>query len=273
MIVKNNINMSEYAIHGGDEGKKRLALLSRTVGPGTETFLEAAKLQAGMNCLDLGCGGGEVTLTIAERVGVHGHVTGVDMDERKIQLAAKDAERKGVKNVRFKVLNAYELADESTYELVYCRFLLSHLSKPKTVLQNIWVALQPKGLLLIEDTDFSGHFSYPSSRAFNRYVSIYQRLLKKRGADANLGQKLVRLLQEAGFVDVEVQVSQPVHLEGEGKLMVEMTFDGISKALIEEGLISASEAKKVHTGLVNFRKRSDSLMSLPRIFQVSGRRP
>lgn len=129
------------------------------------------------------------------------------------------------------------------------------------------------GIILVEDTDFTGHFSHPSSKDFNRYVSLYQRLLKKRGADASIGQKLVRLFKKARFIDVEFQLSQPVHIEGPGKLMAEITFEGISKALIEEGLITAEEAEKVYSGLVDFRKRSDSLISLPRIFQVSGRWP
>ena len=76
-------------------------------------------------------------------------------------------------------------------------------------------------------------------------------------------------MKETGFVNVELQISQPVHTEGKGKLMAEIMFDGISKALIEEGIISTSAAKKIHSELVNFRKRNDSVISFPRIFQVS----
>lgn len=265
--------MPEYTIHGGDEGKRRLDILANTIAPGTKLFLEMAGILPGMRCLDLGCGGGNMAFTLAEYVGTQGHVMGFDMDERKIQLAAESAKLKGVTNVNFKVLNAYDLEEEGVYDLAYSRFLLCHLSNPQTVLQNIWHALKPKGLILIEDTDFSGHFSYPPSKDFNRYVSLYQRLLKQRGADANIGQKLVGLLQKNGFVDVEFQLSQPAHTKGSGKLMAEITFEGISKALIDAGLISAEGVEKIHSALVDFRKRSDSLISLPRIFQVSGRRP
>ena len=264
--------MQEYTIHGGDEGKNRLSILSRTLREDTARFLQMANLHAGMNCLDLGCGGGDVTLDIANHVGAEGKVLGLDIDERKIQLAAESAVLNGIKNARFKAMSAYDLKDESAYDLVYSRFLLSHLNKPQEVLQHIWTALKKGGTFLIEDTDFSGHFSQPSSRYFDDYVSLYQRLLKKRGADANLGQKLVSLLKEAGFVDVEFHITQPAHTEGEGKLMAEITFEGISKALIDEGLIDSDQAKKIHSGLVNFRKRGDSLISLPRVFQVRGRR-
>lgn len=175
-------------------------------------------------------------------------MVGLEIDERKIQLATEAAALQGVKNVHFKTLDAYNLADKSAYDLGYSRFLLSHLRRPKAVQQNIWQALQPNGLLLIEDTDFSGHFSQPASRAFNRYVSLYQRLLHQRGADASFGQKLPLLLHEMGFVDGAFQISQPVHITGEGKLMAEITFEGISKALIEEGLLSPAEARRGQRG-------------------------
>lgn len=263
--------MPEYTIHGSDEGAKRLSILSRTLATSTERFLHWAGLSTGLTVLDLGCGAGDVTLVMSERVGPQGQLTGLDLDERKIQLATAAAAQREIQNVQFKAFNAYDLVDESSYDLVYSRFLLSHLNKPETVLQNIRHALKAGGRLLIEDTDFSGHFSYPVSGDFNRYVSLYQSLLTKRGADANFGQRLVGVLQAAGFTDVAFQIIQPAFLAGEGKLMAEITFEGISNALLEEGLVSPEEVQQILTGLVQFRQRNDSIMSLPRIFQVSGR--
>lgn len=262
------MKQNEYAIHGGDEGQKRLGILSRTLAASTGRFLENARLQPGMRCLDLGCGGGDVTVAIARYIGPHGQVTGIDMDERKIQLARETAAAQGIKNVRFQTGNAYDLSGIDPCDIVYARFLFSHLSRPKAVLHNLRAILRPPGLLLIEDTDFSGHFSYPPSRAFRRYVSLYRQLLKKRGADANIGQKLAGLMRETGGTVTSLQVSQPVHAEGEGKLMAEITMEGISKSLVEEGLVTPEEAGKVMAGIVAFRKRGDTIMSLPRIFQL-----
>ncbi len=262
--------MAEYTIHGGDEGKRRLDILARTVAPGTEQLLKTVGMQPGMDCLDLGCGGGNVTFFIAGLVGPHGQVTGMDMDARKIELATAAAALNGVKNIRFEVQNAYALPATATYDCVYTRFLLSHLSDPETILQNIRRILRPNGLLLVEDTDFSGHFCYPASNAFNRYVALYQQLLQKRGADANLGPKLPGLLKKAGFTNVAFQISHPAHTEDDGKLMAEITFEGISHALLAENLILPDEAQQLHAALVAFRKREDSVMSLPRIFQVWG---
>lgn len=164
--------MPEYTIHGGAEGKRRLEILSRTIGPGTDRFLKKAGISPGMNCLDLGCGSGDVTMAMAALVGVYGHVLGVDLDEHKIQSANASVQQRDIKNAGFKTFNAYDLKDESAYEVVYSRFLLSHLGKPEDVLQKIALALKTNGIILIEDTDFSGHFCSPASSDFNSYINL-----------------------------------------------------------------------------------------------------
>ena len=54
-----------YAIRGGEEGARRLDLLAQVVGPTTEAFLGAARIAAGMSCLDVGCGAGHVSRRLA----------------------------------------------------------------------------------------------------------------------------------------------------------------------------------------------------------------
>ncbi|WP_019506013.1 hypothetical protein [Pleurocapsa sp. PCC 7319] len=53
--------MNSYVISGGKEGKERLSLLSQVMLLFTSQFLSTVGLERGMQCLDLGCGGGDVT--------------------------------------------------------------------------------------------------------------------------------------------------------------------------------------------------------------------
>jgi hypothetical protein len=57
--------MRAYAIRGGKEGKERLNLLARVMLPTTSQLLKTVGFRRGMNCLDVGCGGGHVTLFMA----------------------------------------------------------------------------------------------------------------------------------------------------------------------------------------------------------------
>ena len=73
----------EYAIRGGIAGRERLRILARTLYAGTGALFDRLGVGAGLRCLDAGCGGGDVTLELARRVGPRGRVIGVDLDQAK----------------------------------------------------------------------------------------------------------------------------------------------------------------------------------------------
>ena len=66
--------MNKYVIRGGKEGKERLSLLAQVMLPFTSQLFHRVGLDRGMQCLDLGCGGGDVTLLLATIVGLQGKV-------------------------------------------------------------------------------------------------------------------------------------------------------------------------------------------------------
>ena len=86
-------------IRGGKEGYERLLLLARDRWPDTEALFARVGLAPGMRCLDLGCGGGEVTLQMARMVAPDGSVTGIYMDGVKLSLGRQEAARRGLENV------------------------------------------------------------------------------------------------------------------------------------------------------------------------------
>lgn len=264
--------MEKYAIHGGMKGSERLEVLSQAMAPFTQPFVLGAGIQPHWHCLDLGCGGGQVTSLIAEQLGTAGSVLGIDLDTENLAHARNMTQRLSLKQATFKQMDVHSLNEEDHYDLVYTRFLLSHLSTASKLLAKIRMALAPDGQLLIEDTHFSGHFCHPACPSFDDYVHFYQQLLQKRNADANIGPKLPALLKDADFKDIEVQVVQPIHMTGQSKLMAEITLAGIAAALVEEGITSEDHIERLLEELTAFRERNDTIMSMPRVFQVRGRK-
>jgi SAM-dependent methyltransferase len=162
-----------YVLRGGRAGAERLRLLNRVKWPTTQPLLRAAGLRAGMSCLDVGCGSGDVTLKMAALVGAEGNVVGVDRDQSILQLASQEAERQGLP-VTFRRLDTEELAEESAYDLVFARYLLSHLPRPQRAVELMVRAVRPGGRLVLEDVFFPGHICYPANAAFDRYLELYQ---------------------------------------------------------------------------------------------------
>jgi ubiquinone/menaquinone biosynthesis C-methylase UbiE len=95
-----------YAIRGGKEGKKRLDLLARVLLPTTAQLLDRADLIITMKCLDVGCGGGHIAISMAVAVGPEGRIIGTDTDPKILALAREDAEAAKVTNVKFQQLDA-----------------------------------------------------------------------------------------------------------------------------------------------------------------------
>jgi predicted O-methyltransferase YrrM len=258
----------QYAIRGGKEGKDRLDLLARVMLPTTVQLLDRVALSRGMKCLDAGCGGGHVALLMAGIVGPEGRVIGTDTDGEILALARKDAEVANVDNVEFQHVDAGACLWQEEFDLVYARFLLSHVSKPEDCLAAMVEACRPGGTIVIEDTDFSGSFCYPTCAAYERYKQLYQRVVQRRGGDSNIGPKLPAMSRSAGLQAIELNVIQPVHIRGEGKLMAPITMARISGALIAEGLATENEVQQILTELNKTAADCETVMSLPRIFQV-----
>src|SRR5713101_8116476 len=113
--------MSHYVIRGGQQGKRRLEVLARVMWPGTFRLLKTAGIREGMICLDLGCGGGDVTIEMSRLIGPNGRIAGTDMDAIKLALASEEAARQGLGNVEFRNCIILEWYEDSAYDLIYAR--------------------------------------------------------------------------------------------------------------------------------------------------------
>jgi 2-polyprenyl-3-methyl-5-hydroxy-6-metoxy-1,4-benzoquinol methylase len=121
-----------------------------------------------------------------EAVQPTGRVTGLDFDERCVGVARSEAQQLGL-DVEFRAGSASDLEDRSAYDLVFGRFLLTHLPRPESALERMVQAAKPGGVVVVEDIQFTGHFSYPACPAFDRYVTLYQEVLRHKGGDPNIG--------------------------------------------------------------------------------------
>jgi SAM-dependent methyltransferase len=263
--------MNEYVLRGGKAGAKRLCVLARVAWPNTERLLLKVGLRPGLRCLDAGCGIGAVSLELARRVGPVGAVVGIDRDEPALELARREAERQAVP-AAFRTESVLDLAEESAYDLVYSRFLLAHVPDAPRAIEQLVRAARPGGVVVIEDVDFAGHFSFPACPAFDRYVDLYQAAVHHRGGDACLGRRLLGLLGQAGLARLRLEVVLPAFHEGEGKDIARLTLEHIRESVVSAGLASNREVDRLVAELDEFARQACTILSLPRIFQVWGHR-
>ena len=99
--MSETITRPAYAIAGGHTGRERLRLVSRVMADSTRRLLDDAGVRSGSSWLDVGCGGGDVSVELARRVGAHGRVVGVDLDPVKLDIARDEAQCLGLDHVEY----------------------------------------------------------------------------------------------------------------------------------------------------------------------------
>ena len=262
-----------YALRGGKWGYDRLLLLSRDRWPDTAALFKRAGLGPGMRCVDLGCGGGEVTQEMARLVSPTGSVVGIDMDSVKLDLADKAAQDRGLKNVAFRKMLVDDWNETNTYDASYSRFLLQHLKRPWEVLRRMWASLRPGGRLMVEDMDAEGWFSDPTNAGLDFLKGRYIQLLERRGTDARLGRRLFRQAVELGIPDPQVALVHPIHTRDERKIIPLTTLEASAEAMIAEGIATQNEVDSAHASLKALVTDPNSLVAGPRVFQLFARKP
>jgi SAM-dependent methyltransferase len=262
-----------YVIRGGFEGRERLRILARVMQPSTRSLLERAGVGAGMACLDVGCGGGDVTFELARLVGTSGRVVGMDMDASKIELARREAADLELAGVEFRLVEVGESAGAPEFDVVYARFLLTHLSDPADALERMLGFLRPGGVAIVEDIDFRGHFCHPEHLAFRRYVTLYSEVVRAKGADPDIGPRLPGLLRDAGLENVQMHVVQPAGFEGDVKLIAALTLENIADAVLAADLTTEDDLQAAIRELYAIAEDRTTVMSVPRVVQAWGTRP
>ncbi|MGC4110837.1 MAG: methyltransferase domain-containing protein [Nocardioides sp.] len=259
-----------YLIRGGIEGRERLRVLGRVMRPSTLPLLERAGVAAGMRCLDVGCGGGDVTLDLASLVGLTGRAVGIDVDQTKVRLARAEAEQVAVTNVEFRVGDLTEGLGEEEYDVVYARFVLTHLADPAGAITEMHRVLRPGGRVVLEDIDFGGCFCEPPSADFERYREIYEESARANGGDPRIALRLPALVVAAGFGRVQPHVVQHAALEGESKVMPALTLENIRSTALHHTVATDEEIDRLVDVLYALAREPTTYLSNPRMVQVIG---
>jgi ubiquinone/menaquinone biosynthesis C-methylase UbiE len=269
----NRPDLTSYIIKGGEEGRARLAVISRVLDPAMQALLDRFEPLRGRTAIDAGCGGGDVTFEIAKRVGPEGRVTGLDLDDSKLALAREEAVRQQITNVEFRSANIMAPWPVSDASLVNVRFVVSHLANPNELLQRAREALEPGGTILVTDIDYGGHFCDPPSDAIDRYRELYVQAAQRGGGNPYVGRSLARLLESAGFVDAGSTLVQPYGRSGEVKEVAAITLEAIRGTLVSSSMATHEEITQLIADMRAFTQRPDTTMSFPRIFQAWARKP
>ncbi len=184
--------------------------------------MDRAGVGAGERVLDVGCGCGQSTLQLGERVGAAGRVTGIDLSAPMLERAAERARRAGAGNVRFRIADAQsaELAG-AAFDLVYSRFGVMFFQDPPAAFANLRRALGADGRVAFVCWQALGKNPWllEPMLAAGQHVELPAPPAPGTPGPFSLGDpdRLRAVLGEAGFAEVDVQgVETRLALGGSG---------------------------------------------------------
>jgi SAM-dependent methyltransferase len=262
---------AEYALATGTAATHRLRVLHSLYGPGARRVLLQAGLQRGMRVADLGCGIGMATTLLADLVSPTGHVVGVDASGEQV-AQARELLPPGLSNVGFVEASATDTGlPGGSFDLVYCRFLLLHLTAPEQALREMHRLLKPGGILVCEDGDLTSAGSQPPS-ALDAFADLWGRLGPTRGLDYTLGRELFEMVLTANFSTPEITFNQPVVARGENKRFLEWSVAEAGPAFVAAGLVTSEELARLLAEMQRIAEDETVLALMPRMSQVWARK-
>src|SRR5258708_476336 len=239
-----------YILATGTAGAARLALLDQVYGPDAERIMTAIGIPRGGRVGDIGCGTGNTARWFANKVGPEGQTIAVDISADQLAVAQSSAEASGLGNIHFVRASAYGTGlPRDHFDVVHCRLLLCHLVRPLDALREMAAIARPGGLVICFDLDITGLFSVPATDCYVRLQALFASHDRLRGVDGALGLNLPRLFRQVGLVEPDIAFIHPVYLRGEGKRIAEYSFFEASPHVVQAGLITDAELKRLAAAL------------------------
>ena len=166
----------------------------------------------------MGSGAGADVLISARRVGPTGRAIGLDMTDEMLELAHANAARAGVRNVEFVkgYIEDIPLPDASVDVIVSNCVLNLSGDKPRVLAESARV-LRPGGRFAVSDV-----IAGPDLDEATGDLAAYTGCL----AGALSEQEFRRGLSAAGFIDIEISETHPVHAHAAAAIIRARKPDG-----------------------------------------------
>lgn len=168
-------------------------------------LIQRLPIEEGSAVLDLGCGTGNWTFLLAEKIGSSGRVVGVDSDALVISRAN---DRRSI-NLNSEVVEFFncpivEYNSKINFDVIILFNTLSYCRSPHEIFSVVMKSLKPTGTLYVKDSDLASDFFWPVD------MSLYHKSMMEleksyglgliAGYDAFFARKIPKIVKENKFI-------------------------------------------------------------------------
>ena len=200
--------------------------------------------RAGSTVLEVGCGVGAQTVTLAKR-SPDARFTSIDLSTESIAEARRRIHGAGLTNVDFLQADVFAVPfDAASFDHVFVCFVLEHLPRPADALTNLKALLKPGGTITVIEGDHGSAYFHPDSAAARAAIHCLVELQRAAGGNALIGRQVYPLLVNSGFKNVRVtprvvyvDSSRPDLVDGFTRKTFTAMVEGIREPAIAAGLL------------------------------------
>jgi SAM-dependent methyltransferase len=252
--------MSGDYVHGRDpQENQRLHDQARTL---VDLLHSDTAYPAGSRVLEVGCGVGAQTVTLARR-SPGARFTSIDVSAVSIAEAKRRASQAGLTNVEFRQADIFALPfGGESFDHVFVCFVLEHLPRPVEALAILQRTLEPAGTITVIEGDHGSTFFHPESTAAHAAIQCLITMQRQAGGNALIGRQLYPLLVGAGFDAVRVSPrmvyvdsSRPDLVDGFTRRTFTAMIEGIRASAVAARLI---EPKTFDAGVQDLHRTTES---------------
>ncbi|KAK3402312.1 S-adenosyl-L-methionine-dependent methyltransferase [Sordaria brevicollis] len=227
-----------------------------------------------LKLLDIGCGPGTISASLAQRLLPSGHVLATDISDSVLERAKDHALSQGLSvpdNISFQKASVYELpSPDGHFDVVHAHQVLCHLDSPVPAIREMLRVCKPGGLLSLRESDMKMWCFWPELPSLITFHDlIVNVMLANKGQDKG-GRKLVSWVLDAGVERKDVEAgfgtwcySQEEDRKWWGEAMIERLRTGeMRKKGIELALTTEEGVEEMIRGWREWMGREDANLGI-----------
>lgn len=269
---------TEYPLGTEPAELERLHFQHRLWADAAHALWMRAGIGPGSRVLDVGAGPGAAAFDLAALVTSRGTVVAVDQSASFIDFMRREAEARGLTQLRPVAWDVHELAthpeiEAASFDLAYARWLLCFTARAGDVVSAVASRLRPGGVFCVHDY-FNYHVMTPAPRraSYSRLVDATARSWRDSGGDPDVVGRLPRLCQAAGLEIEHLTCHQRIARPGDSMWSWTTTWwSSYGPKLVERGYLTQRDLDEYEADMAAMTREADFLV-LPPVFEVMARK-
>jgi ubiquinone/menaquinone biosynthesis C-methylase UbiE len=259
------------------------AMEDRTVFNANRNLLDI--IRQGDHVLDVGCGSGSITASIASLVGETGSVTGIDTSEHLIEIARENYS--SLSNIHFEIADILQyapginrnkfmqfvtknscLSEQEQFDVVSAARVLQWLANPKEILLRMVALLRPGGYISVLDYNHEKiQWSPAVPGSMSKFYEAFLQWRKDAGMDNKIADHLANMFGEAGLKNIIVSDYSELTISTDADFAKHINIWAIvaetrGKQMVSDGYITEGERAAAEKDYQNWAATTAQSMNM-----------